>query len=390
MKRAAWIVIAVGGAARLAWAIAGPDVAILDAAGYRTLARSLVGGHGYALQAGPSAYWVPGWPAWMAVVYALFGAHDGAVTVSSVFLGGATIAATWALARELADEGHRRAVASIAAVLCALLPSLVLLPRLLLSENLAVPLFTLALVALARASRTGRLVHWLLFGLIAAVATYVRESCAVLALGGVLLARGPRLGRALIAIALVGALLVPWVERNREVMGVTTLTTSAGVNLCIGLGPGATGGHRAVLEPILSPEAERHTLGTQCAKEGLREHPLELLTLAPAKLSRLFVWDDWIVDDFLASTTLPAWFTGGLRVLCDVAYWLLWLATLISWRRGGAVRFGATVIGLVSLPVLATFGVGRFHALMLPLLCVTASRGIVDACNPERPPKASQ
>lgn len=384
LTRAAWGAITLGMVARLVWALAGPDLVMLDAAGYRELARALASGHGYSLASGLSAYWMPGWPAWMSVAYRI-ASSDLTVVLGNVVLGGVTVFATWVLARELWDERQAWAAAAV----CALVPSLVLLPRLLLSENLAIPLFVLAVVALVRALRSERVLDWVVFGITAALLTYVREACGAIVLAGFLLGPRRRLARALVACAVVLVLVAPWVGRNRSVLGTPTLTTSAGVNLCIGLGQGATGGHRKLAIDD-EGEMDRHRDGLVCAKRGLTDAPWEIITLLPAKLSRLFVWDDWIADDFLSRAGASAAWVRVLEVLCDGAYWGLWIATLLAWRRGTDVRLLGAAVATLALPIVATFGAGRFHAPLLPLLCIFASRVIVDACNPGRPPKASQ
>jgi hypothetical protein len=174
-----WIAIAAGICARIAWALAGPDVVLTDAAAYRGLAQSIASGHGYASSAGPSAYWVPGWPAWMALFYRA-GASDRSVVLGNVLLGAITIGCVWAIARDVAGDRAGR----VAAAVCALAPSLVLLPGVLLSENLALPLVALAAFALLRAKRTARALDWALFGLAVGGATLVRESSAAMLVAG--------------------------------------------------------------------------------------------------------------------------------------------------------------------------------------------------------------
>jgi 4-amino-4-deoxy-L-arabinose transferase-like glycosyltransferase len=268
--------------------------------------------------------------------------------------------------------------------LCALTPSLVLLPRLLLSENLALPLFTLATLALAVARRTRLLRHWALFGLAAAVATFARESCGAIVLAGLAFAvLGSVRKRALAAVAIVcafGAAVTPWVVRNHEALGVTTLTTSAGVNLCIGLGEGATGGYRTLAPDggtSSGAEVAVHERGLACAKEGFLHHPLAVVALAPAKISRLIVWDDWIVDDFLSSArSLPRAFLWMSRALCDGVYWALCVGAVVgAWRTrcSPMTRVVLAVMASVVASVLVTFGAGRFHTPLLPLLAMLAA-----------------
>ncbi|HEY1960441.1 MAG TPA: glycosyltransferase family 39 protein [Polyangiaceae bacterium] len=372
----AWIAVGAGVVARVAWAIAAPPVVRDDAAAYRALAHAIAEGHGYGISA-PTAYWTPGWPAWMGLIFQL-GLGDRGVAVASALLGGVTIALVWVLARRLAD----RAIAWRAAAICALVPSLVLLPGALLSENLAVPLVVLAAIALVRARELGRARDYALFGVAVAAATFVRESCAAFLIAGAAfaVARAPMKLRATRLAAVVLAFsvaLAPWVLRNRARLGATTLTTSAGPNLCVGLGDGATGGYRTVpgLVPLVAGEAERNANGVRCAEQGLRDHPFEIVTLAPAKLSRLLVWDDWIVDDFYArGTRFSPVALNALRVFCNLAWWaLLGAAAVVAWRQRERAAAVIAFAACVALAVLVTFGAGRFHTPLLPLFAVLAA-----------------
>jgi 4-amino-4-deoxy-L-arabinose transferase-like glycosyltransferase len=373
--RLAWVVVGAGMLARLAWALLAPPAVLESADDYRALAHAVAGGHGYASAAGPTAYWMPGWPAWIAAVYRL-GAGDRGVALVSVALAGATVAATYFLAHEVASP----AAARVAAAACALTPSLVLLPGVLVSENLALPLVAVATLALVRAARTRAPASFALFGAAAAAATYVRQACGALALAGLVVACAAGTPRArassCAAVALAFALvLAPWALRNRSAVGAATLTTSAGVNLCIGLGEGATGGYRQLGGALGDARGEvaRQARGLRCAARGLADHPLELVTLAPAKLSRLFAFDDWIVDDFCAPA-LGSRARRALGALCDLGYWaLLAAAATAAWRERRRDAPILAVLLAVGLSVIVGFGAGRFHAPLLPLLAVLAA-----------------
>jgi len=186
------IAVAVGVLARIAWALGAPPVVRDDAEVYRALARSIAAGHGYAASA-PTAYWTPGWPGWMALLFRL-GANDRGVALASALLGCATVALVWVFARALASTR----LAWRAAAICALLPSLVLLPGALLSENLALPLVVVAAIALLRARGSERARDHAIFGAAVAAATFVRESCAAFLVAGVVFAcaRGAARSRA--------------------------------------------------------------------------------------------------------------------------------------------------------------------------------------------------
>ncbi len=343
MKRLYFTLIAASVAARFAWVFARSPIVLHDAP-YRDLARALAEGRGYA-----DAYWMPGWPFWMSFFHG-----DFAVTIANAFLGVVTIVVTFFLARETNTNPWR------AAAVCALVPSLVLLPRLLLSENLAVPLFAIATVALVRAARTKDLRAWIAFAIASAIATYVREACIVLVLAGIAVAIVPRECRdaraAGVALIVFAIALAPWVLHTRAITGRAVLTTSSQTNACIGLGEGATGGYRIV-------ETQKDF---SCARDGLAHHPFEVVTLAPAKLSRLFFYDDWIVDDFLEH--VPG--RTAMRVVCNIFWWFLCGFSIVAWR---ANKLLLAPIAAVALSAVVTFGVARFHAPLIPLLAVLAS-----------------
>jgi 4-amino-4-deoxy-L-arabinose transferase-like glycosyltransferase len=386
-----WFAVVAGVAARLLWVLLGPRAVVTDAAAYRALAHSLARGAGYATSSGPSAFWVPGWPAWMSLFYAAH-AGDLAVGLGNVALGALTVLGTYALTR----MAYGASVARVAAVIVALWPSLISLAGLLLSENLALPCVVLVVILFAWASRPAASPwRWLLAGLACGATILVREAGIALVLAGGLLAMRRRTplpvtswAAFLIAIVFV---LSPWLARNRDVIGRTRLTTSAGANLCIGHGEGATGGYRSLADYALPGtdssgprgEVERLDAGMRCAKQGIARHPLRPIALAPAKLSRLLVWDDWAIDDFFGPEMRPRAATWA-RVACDGAWWLilalagLGLAARRPWS-GGATRAAFFVIVAFAVAVLGTFGTGRFHVLAQPLLAVFAARGVVFA-----------
>lgn len=263
----------------------------------------------------------------------------------------------------------------------AWLPSLLFLPPLLLSENLALPLSTTALLLVVRASRRGAIGAWAAAGACCAAAVLVREASLAVALAGIACALGSARRRGTKGLAVYGLVvatgLAPWVARNRAATGVTGLTTGASVNLCIGLGEGATGGYRllprfAARSGIDPPDAETEAEALACARRGIERRPLSIVTLAPGKLVRLFAFDDWEVDEFLVAA-LPAWLAGGVSALDDVAYWLLLAAAAWSVAHRRPHRALVGTIAALALMTIATFGAGRFHALLLPLLAVLAA-----------------
>jgi 4-amino-4-deoxy-L-arabinose transferase-like glycosyltransferase len=373
--KGAWIAVAVGMALRVVSVSLAGGLVYWDAISYRALARSLAEGGGFGVAGHLTAFWVPGWPAWMSLFFRA-GMGDASVALGSVLLGGATVGATFLLGRDL----HGPLAGARAAAVVAMLPSLVLLPCLLLSENLALPLSVGAVGLVLRARRTGSLRTWAMAGAACALATLVREASLSIVGAAIVLAllRARTVGpRGLGVFTLVFALgVAPWILRNRAVVGVTALTTSASENLCVGLGAGADGGFRRLPwffeKGEIEADAESDAKARECVREGLALHPLAIVTLAPAKLARLLAFDDWEVDEFFGRV-LTRRSAMILAKTSDLGYWALLVAAAIGFGRHRQGRVLLVTVGAFVVSTLVTFGVARFHAVWLPLLAVLAS-----------------
>jgi len=190
---------------------------------------------------GPSAYFPPGFPYFLAAVDLIdghtsvhrVGAHNrvpgGAVhgaRISQALLGTVTVA----LVGLLALEGVGALAAFIALAMAAIYPVFIGLSGTLVAENLATPLVLAAIWAALRARRSVRPYRWLAAaGLLDGLATltHVNLLVAVVPLLGLVWgagspAQGVRRGRALAAPGLlIGCLilsLVPWLVRDAVVM----------------------------------------------------------------------------------------------------------------------------------------------------------------------------
>src|SRR6185503_18781508 len=107
-------------------------------------AVNLVHGNGFTNAQGQSTAIVPPvYPLFLAAIYAVFGAHPVAAGLVQAVLGGVTVLLIIALSSLLL--GPREGL--LAGVLAAIYPGLFWIPRLLLSENLAIPLLLAALYA---------------------------------------------------------------------------------------------------------------------------------------------------------------------------------------------------------------------------------------------------
>src|SRR5262249_9241746 len=101
----------------------------------------------------PTSFRAPGWPIFLAGVYALAGRSPVIVYLVCSALGAASCGLAYALGRELLDESHAR----LAGLLTAFYLPDIWFATLYLSENLFVPLLALAAWLMVRFLKTGSL-----------------------------------------------------------------------------------------------------------------------------------------------------------------------------------------------------------------------------------------
>ena len=141
---------------------------------YDAWARRLAAGDGF-----PDGvlYLGPGYPLFMAAVYALFGASLPAVKAVQVVLGAGSCVLAWGIAREIFD----RRVAAVAGLLAALHAMLVFYGGTLMTVNLTIPLVLGLVWALVRGFRTPTLIGFACCGLLLGLATLVQQTILLLA-----------------------------------------------------------------------------------------------------------------------------------------------------------------------------------------------------------------
>jgi hypothetical protein len=186
---------------------------------------------------------MPGYPAFLAGVYAAFGRTSKAVMLSQAVIDLMTCVLTAIIAAHIAPARSKTRVATIALWLAALCPLTANYSAVILTEVLASFLTTLAVLtfvtALGRStdhssprSDSGTLFSqaawWLLTGVIVGIGTLVRPETPLLLLaGGFVLAvywrRGKNWSKLFLAVTWMSAglflILSPWAARNARTMG---------------------------------------------------------------------------------------------------------------------------------------------------------------------------
>ena len=227
------------------------NVAWTDQAGYRqlgaVLARTgLFTRYPDAPVFVPEVIRTPGYPAFVAVVYKLFGVgNDLAVTIAQAFVFAAICLAVFGIARRITSER----VALAAACATALFPPLPYFGALVLTELFTTFVMTIAMLVAVRAVQEKRIVLYAAAGVLFSLTTLVRPVFVLLPFGlaaGVpILVRDQRTRRALAGwgtLTLAAALtLAPWFAYNYIYLGRFTLSPAGGVGR--GLWEGSWQGH---------------------------------------------------------------------------------------------------------------------------------------------------
>ncbi|KQM21908.1 glycosyltransferase family 39 protein [Novosphingobium sp. Leaf2] len=382
------------------------DVApISDAEWYFARAASLAAGNGYLDNSGaPTAFWPPGWPIALSLVFSQFGVSTVSLglfnLVSAMLIGVMTLA----LGRRLfGSEGAARA----GLLALAVYPNAIGYVPLALTEVFYTALLMAGCWAVVTRTNRWQLVGaGLLFGL----ATLVKAQTLVVVpllfaidcmRAGNLWQRLPRLlVDGLIVVAVAGLAVVPWSIRNHAQLGHwVAVSTNGGYTLLTGNHDTATGDYtpdapvvKALMAKPRLDEVTRDAQARQLGMAWITQHPDRFARLIPKKLARLWLPDgeaEWAYQGGAPGYARFALVYRGARALNQGYYALLMLAfgaaffVMIARRRRDGQRWiGWWLLpyGIALYPTLICVvfsGQSRFHYPVMPWVCMTAGWLIV-------------
>lgn len=378
-----------------------------DAAYYYERAERLAAGHGYLSPEGqPTAFWPPGWPLALSLVFKLLGPSVAAVGLFNLGCAAISAALVLALGRRI---GGSELVARLALLLLAVYPNNAAYVPLALTEVF----YTMLLLAVcwllvAERSKLALLGAGLLLGL----ATLVKaQTLAVVPLVlGIGVLRAPRFWRAVrsaigqgLALGALAALVVlPWSLRNEAVLGqFVAVSTNGGVTLLTGNSATADGGYgdadpaykalfarKASMDEI-AYDAEAKRLGMA----WIAANPWQFLGLMPKKFIKLWGPDGealWSYEQGAASYAAYAPLYTAVRWTNQAWYWLLlvgFAAALVvqlrrRWRTSAPLwDWWLLPYGIAAYPtaICVVFsGQTRFHYPAMPFIAISAAWLLAD------------
>lgn len=370
-----------------------------DAAWYYSRADMLARGVGYLGDHGaPTAYWPPGWPLALSLVFRAVGPSIWAVGLFN--LASATLGAwlTLDLARRLSGS---EAAARAALAVLAVYPNSILYVPLALTEVFYTTLLLGACWLLIARKGALRLV---LAGLVFGVATLVKAQTLVMvplicAIGlwreGNVWRRVPGIiARGALLVVLAALVVAPWTIRNHRELGAwVAVSTNGGITLLTGNNDSARGGFTPE-DPVVKaldarPDLDEMQYDAEAKRLGMawiRAHPGRFLALMPLKLVRLWGPDgegQWAYETGSpAFRAAPLAFTA-LRAANQLWYWGLLAmfggaaVAIVRQRRAAEQRlidWWLLPYGVALFPTMIALvfsGQSRFHYPVMPFICIT-------------------
>ncbi len=324
------------------------------------------------------AYLAPGWPVFVAGVYAVSDSSLLAVQLASALLGALTSGLIVLLARRIVST--RASI--LAGAMHALSPTALAYTPVLASENLAVPLLVGAAVLLGIVQqssswrRNGAAVG---AGVISGYLVLVRPA-AVFLFPALLLCALFNLRRrswcwqtALLFVAGSALLVTPWVIRNHYVIGKAALSTNGGVNLLMGNNDLATTGAycpKAVFS-VDQRKLDRDQVWRSAAFEWIWTHPLRYAELSATRALRLLgvPYDYWAAKYLRPTLENDQVLSGEVRVGDDRD--AVWRSRVLRRENGDALVYLRLLSApLTALALILSFVRWRAFAIaVFPALC---------------------
>lgn len=400
------VVLVVAFLLRLGWVLGHPRLPLVsDPLFYHLTATLIARGQGFVDPGThlPTAYYSPGYPYFLGFWYWLFGAHVAIARALNVLLSTGMVYLTWRLGKRLFSEPAGLLGASVLAIL----PGQIIWTSAVMSE----PLFgCLGLLALevAWSRRAWRAVP---LGLLLGLLLLVRSQAILLLPACLWGLYEPASGRTFLSRAVLTRIatcgfialltLTPWLVRNQRVFGHPVLSTNSGVNLVMGVFPGATGSYvspRAFDGLVhLPPRGNEYAVNQAYLQAGMRmleQDPWHELRLVPTKIFVFFRSDLASLEVNQVATAdqlwgLARWALGrGARpalpaeVVADIlaaqlSYMaMLLLAALGTWRAFRSHPDGVRLLGLVVVCFAAFHGLyvapERYHFFLVPCIALLA------------------
>jgi hypothetical protein len=265
---------------------------------YYERAVTLASGQGYSQGGIATAYWPPGWPGVLSLLFWFFGTSPLVAQMANLVFSTATFILTLSLGSALYAN---KLVGRLAALMLAIYPNQIGYVPILSTEVFYSALLLLAIFVLMGGNRLTRLVSsGFLFGFATLTKAQTLFVPAVLLAAWWLLAGErtrfvSRIGNVAVVYAALAVVILPWTVRNYIVFGEFVLiSTNGGATLLTGNNPTATGDYNendALVRQVpndVRGQVANDRLATSMALKWIHDNPVSFLILIPRKVWRLW------------------------------------------------------------------------------------------------------
>lgn len=372
-------------ALRLIFFAAHPRPLASDSRDYDQLGWALAHEGRYSVDGTATAYRAPGYPAFIAAIYAAAGRRPDAVRVTQAVLDSLTALLLYVLLAR-----RNRTAAVLAGLAWAVFPAAILFTNDLFSEA---P-FTFGVVAFAWLASRDRIRSDVVAGIVLGALILTKPLMLLFAAALPLALSKRRSSRPTTAILIVALLpVLAWMIRNLIVMGTPALITSAGTNLLIGNNPGATGGYAVPAGNAAAAGAGGEVRADQDAGRAaityVAKDPLRALALDARKVTFLASSEaELAAGTFTRPDTesrfrdryhaVPFWLRA-LVSLPTLAILLLGVFGLATRGAGIEGRLFWALLFAIAGSSFLFFGGSRFRFPLMPFLMMFGAEFIADA-----------
>lgn len=338
----------------------------------------------------PTAYWPIGYPLFLAMIYKLFGHSYKAVEIINVILSLGICTITYLIAKRLLKLVFSR----LTLIILGLFPSQIFFTNVLASEIVFTVLLLLVVYFCFKLKSQTSIYFPMIIGILLGLLTLVRASALLLPIVIVIFYFKSRdriglgLRNAVLTIAFAFLSLLPWMLRNKQVLGSFTVATSGGINLYIGNSTISSGSwiwqKENPFKDLSAPnEVENDRLGYKIATSFILHDPWGFILRGIKKEIFLFATDFSALAkelDLAAQSKRIDKFVI-FNILGQVYYYLVLILSaggvLLLWKDGGKrisefFLWGGILIYWMGIHFIF-FGIDRFHFPLIPIFSVLAS-----------------
>ncbi|WKZ38033.1 MAG: glycosyltransferase family 39 protein [Anaerolineales bacterium] len=332
-----------------------------------------------------TSFRAPLYPTFLAIVYFFSGLDVSrffAVRLAqAVFLGAPLAPLTYLVSRRLFSDSEK--TAKISAWIVACYPMLLVYPLGLGTENLFFVLFLASFLFLLKSIESPSPVHFLLSGLLLALATLTRSVILPFAGLAILYLYYLHRRRALLSAFAFVLVIAPWILRNSLLHNkLTGIETSMGYNLYLGYHPEGNGSF--VFGPSLDlltimDDAERDKVGTQKALGFITAQAERLIPLAVSRLGLFFGLEKRVLMYFYSNNLIgfipkPALLT--ISVVLLLPFVLVSTSAVFGssfLRRNPQTILLILLLFCYVLPHVLILSEDRFHLALIPFFAILAA-----------------